>query len=104
MIKDIITKNESVALNEKQMQVLKEYFPACFHDGEFDMTRFKEYLGNNLAVNHEGYELRFLGKNYARFLASLILLPLSFPTKNTMLNLKMQTVKTCILAVIILTG
>ena len=71
MVKDIITKNERISLNDKQLQALKEYFPACFHDGEFDMERFKEYLGNNLSVNHEGYELKFLGKNYARLLASV---------------------------------
>ena len=71
MIKDIMTTNETVAINEKQMQVLREHFPACFHDGEFDLERFKEYLGDSLAVNNEGYELRFLGKNYARLLASI---------------------------------
>ena len=71
MIKDIMTANETVAINEKQMQVLREHFPACFHDGEFDLERFKEYLGDSLTVNNEGYELRFLGKNYARLLASI---------------------------------
>ena len=71
MIKDIMTTNETVAINEKQMQVLREHFPACFHEGEFDLERFKEYLGDSLAVNNEGYELRFLGKNYARLLASI---------------------------------
>lgn len=71
MIKDILTTNETVAINEKQMQVLREHFPSCFRDGEFDIERFKEYLGNSLAVNSEGYELRFLGKNYARLLASI---------------------------------
>ena len=71
MIKDIMTTNETVAINEKQMQVLREHFPACFHEGEFDLERFKEYLGDSLTVNNEGYELRFLGKNYARLLASI---------------------------------
>ena len=71
MIKDIMTTNETVAINEKQMQFLREHFPACFHDGEFDLERFKEYLGDSLTVNNEGYELRFLGKNYARLLASI---------------------------------
>lgn len=71
MIKDITTKNERVSLNEKQLQALKEYFPACFHDDEFDIERFKEYLGDNPSVVHEGYELKFLGKNYARLLASV---------------------------------
>lgn len=71
MIKDIMTTNETVTINKKQMQVLREHFPACFHDGEFDLERFKEYLGDSLTVNNEGYELRFLGKNYARLLASI---------------------------------
>ena len=71
MIKDIMIANETVAINEKQMQALREHFPACFHNGEFDLERFKEYLGDSLAVNNEGYELRFLGKNYARLLASI---------------------------------
>ena len=66
-----MTTNETVAINEKQMQVLREHFPACFHEGEFDLERFKEYLGDSLTVNNEGYELRFLGKNYARLLASI---------------------------------
>lgn len=71
MIKDIMAANENVTINERQMAALKEHFPACFHDGEFDLERFKEYLGDSLTVNNEGYELRFLGKNYARLLASV---------------------------------
>lgn len=71
MIKNIMSVNETVAINEKQMQVLREHFPACFHGGEFDLERFKEYLGDSITVNNEGYELRFLGKNYARLLASV---------------------------------
>lgn len=71
MIKEIIKTNENISINEKQLKALKENFPACFHDGEFDLERFKEYLGDSLTVNNEGYELRFLGKNYARLLASI---------------------------------
>lgn len=72
MIKDIINSNETVLPNFKQMQALKENFPACFRkDGSFDIERFKEFLSNKIAVNNEGYELKFLGKNYARLLASV---------------------------------
>lgn len=72
MIKDIIAANEAVAPNEKEIAVLREHFPACFtSDGTFDIERFKEYLSDKVAVTNEGYELRFLGKNYARLLASL---------------------------------
>ena len=72
MIKDIIGANEEITPNSKAIAVLKESFPACFSDdGSFDLERFKEYLNDELAVTNEGYELRFLGKNYARLLASV---------------------------------
>ena len=72
MIKDIIASNEEVRPNTKEMEILKENFPACFkEDGSFDIERFKEYLSDKVAVTKEGYELKFLGKNYARLLASL---------------------------------
>lgn len=72
MIKDISAANESITPNAKELSVLREHFPACFAaDGSFDIERFKEYLTDKVAVTNEGYELRFLGKNYARLLASL---------------------------------
>lgn len=72
MIKDITNSNEAVLPNTKQIEVLKENFPACFkEDGSFDIERFKEYLNDSLTVTNEGYELKFLGKNYARLLASV---------------------------------
>ena len=72
MIKDIMSNNEAVMPNDREMEVLKEYFPACFHsDGSFDLERFKEYLCGKVDIVHEGYELKFLGKNYARLLASV---------------------------------
>ena len=72
MVKDIMAANEAVTPNSKEIDVLREHFPACFaSDGSFDIERFKEYLSDKVAVTGEGYELRFLGKNYARLLASL---------------------------------
>lgn len=72
MIKDIMAENETVTANQNELAVLREHFPACFAaDGSFDIERFKEYLSDKVAVTNEGYELRFLGKNYARLLASL---------------------------------
>lgn len=72
MIKDIVNANEKVTLNGKEMSVLRENFPACFKaDGSFDIERFKEYLSDKLTISNEGYELKFLGKNYARLLASV---------------------------------
>lgn len=72
MIKDIMAANETVTPNNREMTILKEHFPACFkEDGSFDIERFKEFLSDKVHVTNEGYELRFLGKNYARLLASL---------------------------------
>lgn len=72
MIKDILNSNEAIGLTQKELSALKETFPACFgSDGSFDIARFKEYLSDKINVTNEGYELRFLGKNYARLLASL---------------------------------
>lgn len=72
MIKDILDKNNSVTPGSNELEILREHFPACFkEDGSFDIIRFQEYLKDKVEVTDEGYELRFLGKNYARMLASL---------------------------------
>lgn len=72
MIKDTWDKNENASANEKEITVLKEHFPACFKEnGSFDLERFKEYLSEDINVVNEGYELKFLGKNYARLLVTL---------------------------------
>lgn len=72
MIRDVVEKNESVTPNSREMEVLKKNFPSCFHsDGSFDLIRFKEFLNDKIAITQEGYELRFLGKNYAKMLAAL---------------------------------
>lgn len=64
--------NDSATPNSREMAVLKENFPSCFKaDGSFDIERFKEFLSDKIAVTGEGYELKFLGKNYARLLASI---------------------------------
>lgn len=71
MIKDTIEANEKVNVSDEKMGILKRYFPACFHDNDFDIARFREYLNDKINVTDEGYELRFIGKNYARLLAAL---------------------------------
>jgi 16S rRNA G966 N2-methylase RsmD len=72
MIKNIEKSNENVAINDKEIAILREHFPACFKsDGSFDIERFKETLKDKVDVVHEGYELKFLGKSYAKLLASL---------------------------------
>jgi adenine-specific DNA-methyltransferase len=71
MIKDILDRNDDQQANDKQLSVLKEHFPACFKkDGSFDMERFKTEIADKTNTINEGYELRFLGKSYAKLLAS----------------------------------
>lgn len=72
MIKNIALNNENISINHKEISILKEHFPSCFKkDGSFDMERFKEKLKDKVDIVHEGYELKFLGKSYAKLLASL---------------------------------
>ncbi|MCM1325020.1 MAG: site-specific DNA-methyltransferase [Bacteroidales bacterium] len=72
MIKDIMAANKAVTPNQKELHVLHENFPSCFHaDGSFDMIRFSELLKDKVDISQEGYELKFLGKNYAKMIASL---------------------------------
>jgi adenine-specific DNA-methyltransferase len=72
MIKEILNENENKTPNSKEIAVLKEHFPSCFNkDGSFDIERFKGFLSEEVSISDEGYELKFLGKNYARLLASL---------------------------------
>jgi type III restriction enzyme/adenine-specific DNA-methyltransferase len=71
MIQDIKDQNEDLTINAKQMAALREHFPACFkEDGSFDIARFQEDIKEEATVVNEGYELRFLGKSYAKLLAS----------------------------------
>ncbi|NNV57803.1 site-specific DNA-methyltransferase [Limnovirga soli] len=71
MIKDIIQQNDNTTPNSKQLAVLKENFPACFKaDGSFDIERFKTEISATSNLVQEGYELKFLGKSYAKLLAS----------------------------------
>lgn len=72
MIKDIIAANETVKPNRKEMEILHTHFPQCFNaDGEFDIDKFQELIKDSVGIAHEGYDLNFLGKSYAKLLASI---------------------------------
>ncbi|MFH0864749.1 MAG: site-specific DNA-methyltransferase, partial [Bacteroidota bacterium] len=72
MIKNIENKNDSIKINDKEIAILKEHFPSCFqHDGSFDIAKLQEQLNDKVDIIHEGYELKFLGKSYAKLLTSL---------------------------------
>ncbi|MBO1912462.1 hypothetical protein J4G37_47650, partial [Microvirga sp. 3-52] len=72
MIKDTLDNNRKGMLNDKKIAVLKENFPNCFTGGYFDIEKFKKEINQDIDFSTEGYELNFLGKNYAKFIADSI--------------------------------
>ena len=72
MLKENLLKNEKVKPNSREIELLKQNFPQFFSkEGEFLLEKFEEMLKmEDIKIDREGYELKFLGKNYARFLTS----------------------------------
>ena len=71
MLKKILENNEHIKSNTRTLNILKEYFPDCFtKDEEFDIERFKNKIASDVNKVDYGYELNFLGKNYANLIAS----------------------------------
>lgn len=72
MIKSILTQNEQTAPNAREMEILHRHFPQCFtNEGAFDIERFKAQIQESVNITHEGYDLNFLGRNYAKLLSSI---------------------------------
>lgn len=72
MVKQIINRNESAQAGQRELEVLKSYFPQCFTgEGEFDIEKFKAALPDGLNVTEETSGFNFLGKNYARMLTNM---------------------------------
>lgn len=72
MIKDIIGRNAEAAAGQKEIKVLKEYFPQSFNaDGEFDIEAFKAALPEGTTLTDETSGFNWLGKNYARMLTNM---------------------------------
>lgn len=63
--------NNIQAINPN-LEKLKQAFPHCFDkNGDFDFAKFKAELdSNDINIAKEGYSLDWLGKSYARVLAS----------------------------------
>ena len=73
MIGQNLKDNEEKKPNSREMEKLKKDFPQFFSkDGEFKLDMFKDFLGEEeVDISKEGYELKFLGKSYAKYLSSL---------------------------------
>ena len=68
--KEIIT-NDIKAPN-KDMEVLRKHFSHCFNkNGEFQIEKFKQSISESeISFSKESYSMDWLGKSYARLLAS----------------------------------
>lgn len=72
MIKDIMNHNAHAEAGQKELEVLKKFFPQCFHaEGEFDIEAFKASLPGGTTITDETSGFNWLGKNYARMLTNM---------------------------------
>lgn len=71
-MKSIITANDTITSNSKQLEVLKNHFPNCFDKhGAFIPAKLQDIVeASGVALSKEGYSLNWLGKSYARLLAN----------------------------------
>ncbi len=66
-----IFDNKNITANSRQLAILKQNFPQCFDkSGKFDIETLSQILGVE-NIKKEGFELKFLGKSYARLTANL---------------------------------
>lgn len=68
--KEIITND--IKVPNKDMEVLRKHFSHCFDkNGEFQIEKFKQSISENeISFSKENYSMDWLGKSYARLLAS----------------------------------
>jgi len=73
MIRDAQQQNENATPKDFEIDVLMEALPHYFDgDGNFKMEKFQNMLQEEqVELSRDSYELNFLGKSYARLLASL---------------------------------
>lgn len=104
MLKDNQKHNESVAPNSaflsELQRALPEFFTADRYNeqgeliakGGFDLAKFERALkARNIDELTSGYQIDFIGKDYAKKQAVKNPLPLSFLTWNTILWQKIKT-------------
>lgn len=82
MMKHIIDQNKIAQAGQKELLVLKDFFPQCFTaEGEFDIEKFRAALPEGTSVTDETTGFNFLGKNYARMLTNMDSTTLICPDK-----------------------
>lgn len=72
MLKENIEINQNIKPNSRELKKLRDNFPQFFDkEGGFLPDKFSEMLKqSDIKLNKEGYELKFLGKSYARYISS----------------------------------
>lgn len=66
-----IFDDKDISANSESLAILKRNFPKCFDkSGKFDIETLSQILGVE-NIKKEGFELKFLGKSYARLMANL---------------------------------
>lgn len=67
VIRDHLQENENVKPNTAFLEELKNKLPEFFNDEGFDIEKFQNALKeNNINEFSDGYQLNFIGKDYAR--------------------------------------
>lgn len=68
--KEIITND--IKVPNKDMEVLRKHFSHCFDkNGDFQIEKFKQSISENeISFSKESYSMDWLGKSYARLIAS----------------------------------
>lgn len=72
MIADINKRNRDIMPNSREMELLHRDFSECFNnEGKFDISKFKAMISDKVDLITESQGFEFLGKSYARMLASM---------------------------------
>lgn len=72
MIKNIIEKNKEVRPNSQVLNLLHKDFSNCFdNEGKFDIAKFLSLISDKVDLVKENQGFDFLGKSYAKMLASM---------------------------------
>lgn len=70
-MRDKFDKNENLDIISEKIELLKKHFPNCFNkDGALDFKKLEAEL-HEVDIVKEGYSLNWLGKSYAKVIASL---------------------------------
>jgi adenine-specific DNA-methyltransferase len=71
-MKNIQNVTKKIIAQSKDLEILKKHFSHCFDkNGKFDFAKFKKELSKGeIDFSKESYGMDWLGKSYARLLAS----------------------------------